>query len=562
LIARSVSAQSVQSYERIENFDTAVVVEQDASIKVSETIIYTFPEGEGRHGIYRTIPLKGISVSDITVADEHGTPYVFSTSRTTGEETIKIGSPDTLLTGTHTYVISYKVEGAVSYGKDEDELYWNATGNEWQYPIVQSHQSVTVPGNIPQDALHVFCYAGSQGSTAACEGSTMVKSSTGDIRVEFAHNASLAPGEGVTIAVGFPKGIVTEPTAWQRFVMALQHSIAVILSVLFLILASVYSFLSWRKHGREPKGAGIIVAQYDVPEQLHPTEMAALLNKKSRNADISAELINLAVKGFIRIEKIDTKVLFFKSGDYQLVLLKEISDTTDALDVQLLEGVFGKESTVGETVLLSDLKNSFYAIVADAKKRIMASLIERGYFLKNPVTVGTMAIVIFIGGVFASFVVGGWAVAVTGAWYVIPILLIAFAIIAIFKSFAPRTKKGVEIKEYCLGLKEYLQIAEKDRINFHNAPEKKPELFEALLPYAMVLGVEKAWAKEFEDIYVTPPTWYVDPSMRGFNTGLLVGSFSNFNTAAASSFAAPATSASGGGGFSGGGAGGGGGGSW
>ncbi len=126
------------------------------------------------------------------------------------------------------------------------------------------------------------------------------------------------------------------------------------------------------------------------------------------------------------------------------------------------------------------------------------------------------------------------------------------------------TPEGALMKEYIEGLKLYLQIAEKDRIRFNNAPEKSPELFEKLLPYAIVLNVEKAWAKEFEGIYDTPPSWYNDHTMRGFTLGALTTNLGDFTKTASSSLSsAPGSSSgSGGGGFSGGGGGGGGGGSW
>jgi uncharacterized membrane protein len=146
--------------------------------------------------------------------------------------------------------------------------------------------------------------------------------------------------------------------------------------------------------------------------------------------------------------------------------------------------------------------------------------------------------------------------------------IISAIIVFVFGFLMPaRTHKGVLAKEYILGLKEYLMVAEKDRIKFHNAPEKNPKQFEKLLPYAMVLGVEKEWAEQFKDIYIQNPSWYNDPSGANFNSLVLLSSLNSFSSSTNSVLTSVPSSASGGGsGFGGGGGGGGfgggGGGSW
>jgi uncharacterized membrane protein len=140
--------------------------------------------------------------------------------------------------------------------------------------------------------------------------------------------------------------------------------------------------------------------------------------------------------------------------------------------------------------------------------------------------------------------------------------VLSCVIFMVINSLMPaKTVKGVATKEYILGLKLYLQIAEKDRLQFNNAPEKKPEIFEKLLPYAMVLGVDEAWAKEFEGIYTVPPQWYEGYHGGAFSAIAFNHSLSSFNSMASSSMGS-APGGSGGGGFSGGGGGGGGGGGW
>ncbi|MEO5646590.1 MAG: DUF2207 domain-containing protein [Candidatus Paceibacterota bacterium] len=560
----TVIAQQDNIQEHIQQYSSIIAVQKNNTINVTETIQYVFPDGQQKHGIYRIIPLKGITISNISVVDENNTKYLFTASRSGGEETIKIGDADTLVTGTHNYILQYVVSGAITNYKDFDEIYWNAIGDQWSYPITSSHQTIILPAIVGKDALKIACYKGALGSTTTCNDLVTITTTT-TTQIDFNHSDSLASNEGITIAAGFPKGVVTELTAWQRFVHALKNNIELIIALIILLSSIVYSIKSWLKNGRDGKRLGIIVAQYDVPEGMHPSEVYGLLHKNVANSAIAAELINLAVKGYVKIEKFETKILLFTSDDYRLTLLIDNKNIGDTLDGALLSGLFGANTHAREVVLLSDLKGTFYTTVAKVKKAVFSLLVGKNYFTKDPSSVRAVAVATGVIGIIASIFIGIYAFNYFNDIYVLPVLILAVIICAVTKyRSAARTVKGVEIKEYILGLKEYLQIAEKDRINFHNAPDKKPELFEALLPYAMVLGVEKAWAKEFEGIYTTPPNWYVDPTMNGFNTGLLVGSFSNFNSVATSSFVAPSSSGSGsgGGGFSGGGSGGGGGGSW
>jgi uncharacterized membrane protein len=234
----------------------------------------------------------------------------------------------------------------------------------------------------------------------------------------------------------------------------------------------------------------------------------------------------------------------------------DVSDETGKMMVQ--------KGLVISSVRLSELKNKFYKSLKDIKDSVCASVVGKGYYREDPNSAkkicGTIAGIVVFGAIFFGSnlfgVIGIASLVISG------FIIFAFGII-----MPAPTKKGALAKEYILGLKEYLQVAEKDRIKFHNAPEKNPEHFEKLLPYAMVLGVEKEWAEQFKDIYLQNPSWYNDPSGANFNSLILVNSLSSFSTSANSTLASMPSSASGGGsGFSGGGSGGGfgggGGGSW
>jgi uncharacterized membrane protein len=272
--------------------------------------------------------------------------------------------------------------------------------------------------------------------------------------------------------------------------------------------------------------------------------------------DISATLIDLAVRGYMKIMEIE-------KNEYKFTKLRGGSGLKP---FEL--GIFDKIFENGETRLLSALKFNFKSTLDSTKNLLYDSLTKEKYFTKNPEDTrgGYLAIGIVVA--IASVVVGG---ALESGIHILSFLATGILFI-IFSFFMPsRSAKGVILREQILGFKEFLSVTEKDRLKFHQAPEKKPELFEKFLPYAMVLGVEGAWAKQFEGIYKPgESSWYGTYDHRPFTTYMFVYSLGSMMSATDKTFSAvqPKTSSGsfGGGGFSGGfsggGGGGGGGGSW
>lgn len=539
--------------EQIDSFNSKIQVQNDGTLQVIETIIYN-PQDAPRHGLLRDIPLQNaqggsMQILNISITDGNGTPYQFTRSGS-GTISFKIGNPNVTFGTPKTYVISYTIAGAYSYFQDFDEIYWNATGNDWVIPIVKASAEVDLP--IGVSPLQSACYVGVSGSKNSCNSSLGI----------FVAPTELNPGEGLTVAVGFAKGVVPPE------VLPPNYSYLWILTLLIApIVAFFWLFQSWRRKWRAPKGTGVIIAQYDAPQGFTPMEVAGALSETVAGKAISAEIIYLATKGFIKITQTESKFLIFTSKDYELQKLKEIDESLSSQDKLLMDCLFAGHSVVK----LSGLKNTFYVFVAAIGKAILEGLTAKGFFRddfrKTKVWLKLLGILLIIASVFLgsffqsllAWLIGGVAAAVTFFVGIAIAGIIAFIFSIIIST---RTAEGVAIKEWILGFKEYLQIAEKDRINFHNAPEKKPEIFEKFLPYAMVLGVEKAWAKEFEGIYTTPPSWYSGPSGAAFSAVVFTNSLGSFNTMAASSLSSAPGGGSGGGGSSGGGGGGGGGGGW
>ncbi|MDO8470271.1 MAG: DUF2207 domain-containing protein [bacterium] len=579
LLSSAVFAQG--DGEIIRDFDVAASVRADSSVEVTETIVYDFGAVE-RHGIFRDIPIRyetkfgiqSLAISGVSVTDAGGAPYPFEVSLEGRNERVKVGDPNAYVSGVRTYVIRYVADRAVGYFTDHDELYWNATGNGWQVPIERAGARLLLPSTAGTEKLTASCYVGSIGSTESCSAtitSTVTPTETG-VRAEFAASRRLEAGEGLTVAVGFPKGVVIEPTAWENALQFLRDN--GILALPLLVFAVMLGH--WYRKGRDPRGRGTIVPQYGAPDGLAPLEMSAVLNQSARTKDISAEIIYLATKGKLTVTRVVGTGLFSHGDDY--IFKKTGSDPSDQetvragenlppFDTELMQSLFSSH----DEVKLSDLKEKFYSHIVAITKLVGESVVAKGYYPTAPAQVMAkyfIAAFAFVALVFVFNFVGLLNAAIVAA------LIISSAIVVVFGYLMPKaTVKGAETREMILGLKEYLQIAEKDRINFHNsprgeavrgAPEKDPKRFEELLPYAMVLGVERAWAKEFEGVYTAPPSWYADPSGGAFSAIIFANSLHGFSATAASTLAsAPhGGSGAGGGGFSGGGGGGGGGGSW
>ncbi|MFZ2049029.1 MAG: DUF2207 domain-containing protein [Minisyncoccia bacterium] len=565
-VGEQVSAQTFPSQEKINDFQTSIVVNSDSSLIVEENIVYDFGTLE-KHGIYRTIPInyqtklgnQSIGLKDISVTDEKDNAYNFTVSNSGNKEEIKIGNANFTITGVHVYKIKYKVERAIGYFDTFDEIYWNATGNEWNVPILKANATVLLPNTVALNEAKIACYYGYIGSNTKCDGQPEIDS-TGQIQgVKFDLIKSLDANQGLTVSVGFPKNIVHTPTTLDNILSFVADNPVTFLPLIVFIIM----FMLWWKNGRDPKGSGIIVAEYDSPEGLTPIEIAGILDTKIRNDKLSAEIIYLATKGYLKIKKIETKILIFNQTDYELTLLKDYTDVTNYSDKELLSAIFPLNMTA-PTKKLSELRDHFYQSIPNITKATFEALTARSYYKKSPVEVGKPYKWILSFLILIIYLASG-GIGASGIMSLISIVVSVIIILGFGKIMPAKTPKGAEMKDKILGLKEYLQIAEKDRINFHNAPDKNPALFEKLLPFAMVLGVEKAWAKEFEGIYMAEPSWYSDPHHNGmFNAMILTNSLNGFNSVASTALAsAPGrSSGSGGGGFSGGGGGGGGGGSW
>ncbi len=545
----------VEPVEKVLQFGSKITVGKDAKLSVEEKITYNFGT-HNKHGIFRYIPVKYVDRSNtintnynlrlhvLSVKDESGIDYKYTVKNKADRIYVQIGDADKTVTGIKTYIISYEVERAVSFLPDHDEIYWNVVGPGWEVPIVESSVAVLLPNSIQEKDLNVTCFNGVVGST---EGACAVEKIGSNVVIK--NSTSLPAYNDFTVVVGFPKGNISSPTSAQKIMWFIQDNW--ILFTPFVVFAIM--FYLWYTRGKELKGRGVVVAEYEPPDNLLPIEVSTIVRQKISIKHISSIFIHLAVKGYLKIIYLgDSK------KDYALKKLKDGSSITNPVELLVFNELFSKK----DEVTLADLKNSFYKTAPKVIGEVYKKITNDGYFLSNPAKLRTRYYILAILIGLSGFVLATFSLIISSTMNIFVPMISGF-IIGFFGYFMPRyTQKGIMAKEKIEGFKLFLSVTEKDRLAFHNAPAKKPELFEKFLPYAMVLGVEKEWSKQFEGIYVEPPSWYVG-NWQAFTLMNFTRDLSTFSSKSNSVFISNPSSGSGfSGGSSGGGFGGGGGGSW
>jgi len=556
-------------YFTIESFHSDITVNRDSSIAVTESIETEFQRP--RHGIYRDIPFRFTDdlgktvvtpIEVLSVTDEKERPRKYKVMRYGSTLRIRIGSAERYVRGRQTYLITYRVDNAVLFFDDHDELYWNVTGDGWRTIIRRASANVFVEGIKESGDFWVDCFTGRYGSKE--------KSCTSEVRGgmgRFLTERPLSPGEGLTVAFGWEKGIVNPPSALRVLLWRLNLRENWVFLIPFIVFGMMFSL--WRQKGRDPSPPVSVTVQYNPPEVdgrvLSPAEVGTITDEKMDPRDITASIVNLAVKGFIQIEEQEEKILIFSKKDYYLKKLKPPDDTLTQFERDLMVALFPGGS---EGRMVSDMKNSFYRKIKNLRESLNSNLVRLGIFNTPPYKVRRRYSLIgaiggFLGiwaGIFFSVILG------LPPFKIFLSLVPAALVVIIFGRFMPaKTRKGVRIYTAIRGFEEFLSRAEKDRLE--RMADKN--MFERFLPYAIALDVSDRWAEAFEGIYQEPPRWYVSPyGMRGFNpvvfNSSLNSSLSDIGKAMVSSPRSSGTGSGGfgGGGFSGGGFGGGGGGSW
>ena len=552
----------------ITNFNSNVQVDENAKITVTESITADFSREES-HGILRPIPVSyrdsygnnlNLRVNILSIQNEKGTPWKYEQSNDGEYLRLKIGDPTVNLNKPTTFIITYQLDRAVSFLDDHDEVYWSATGTESDVPTEKASATITLPNTVKKEDLRAICYTGTFGSKAQDCSYTIADNS-----VTYKANAELSAHEGLTIAVKFPKNIIKPPSFLQTIMWFLQDNWGY--GIPFLVFGVLYYL--WHTRGRDPAtNRDTIMPIYKAPEDLSPAEAGTIIDEKVDMRDISSTIIDLAVRGYLKIVETKSKILFFNKTDYTFEKLKnyQVDTTLKNHEKYILDAIFNG----GTSRMLSDLKNEFYRDLPKVRDAIYQETVNKKYFSSSPES--TRTIYKSIGAVMVGGSIFGLGFFINYSLSIAVGLAISGVIVMAFSKFMPaKTRKGVEMYYQIKGLEEFIKTAETDRIKF----QEKENMFEKLLPYAMAFDIAEKWSKAFEGIMKTPPSWYQssDPGfLTGFSTYHFLNAMNSFSSSMNTTFQSSPRgsgmgawgggSGFGGGGFSGGGFGGGGVGRW
>ena len=565
----------------IRNLNSNFVLNKDASLDVIEEIKFDCGNLPNKHGLFRIISNVAYTDSQeqiyypiklTNIADEYGKNIHYKEDLNTEDKTIswRIGDADKTIRGINYYKITYKVENTVRPNDSFDELYWNLNGNFWQLPIENFQSKVTLPEGTDQYNAKISLYSG-QNKTKSNNLANYYWENKRNISLRS--DGLLNPGEGITLSASFPKNIVTVPpppatptnTGLSDAIFDLAFKISFIISILTFIIC----FILWYKIGRDPKEHKAETVQFDIPDNLSPMQMGVIMdNCKLKSEYISAEIINLATKGIIKIKEIKKDGVFDKQ-DFSITRLNSPEEKyLSPIQMSLLNHIFScghietlthstldakSMAIIQPTIRLSSLKDNFYTYISTLEDNLKKEMISKKYFKESGFNyrniLRIIGIIFLVLSLSISFIFIG--------------LLPASIILLVFSFLMPsRTITGANLLWRINGFKLYMKTAEKYRQQFN----EKENIFEKLLPYAMIFDITKLWIKKMKDIYGGNyfknyhPVWYAG-TVGNFDFDTFSTSMSHLSSNISSTVASsPSSSGSGGGGFSGGGGGGGGGG--
>lgn len=567
LLAPWGAGAGVSAAERqltLTDFQMQAVVEPTGVVQVSETLTARF-DGSW-NGLVRQIPLlarrpgglEPLGLRVLAVTDPEGRPYRYESSHPGSDLNLKIWIPGAENTS-RTAVITYRLKRGLRFYPDHDEFNWNVTGNAWEVPIERASALVRLPPAV--SGLHAAVYTGPRGSrehdATLTVGADTVASTT---------TRRLEPGEGFTLAVGFAKGLVPPPSALARLIDWWQGRLALLLP---LLSAGVLGPLWWRI-GRDP-ALGAVPVAYEPPEGLPPAVLGSLVAEQVSGTALGATLVALAVKGRLRIEQDQRKLLFLNLGQRYVFTLLGEPDQRSALlphEAYLLETLF-PSAEPGATVSTDQLRDHYYVHVPGFERLVMQAVLAERFFRRWPETVRTLT---FFGGLGLAGAAAALALVLlphdivrlqgeAHPWLTFGSLALTVVLVAVFAWIMPsRTTRGTAVLRQTLGFQEFLRRVEAPRLE---RVVLTPELFERFLPYAMMAGLTRQWTAAFQGILEVPPSWYVgsdDFDLTDFGTSLEDCFSATAGAMQSSPSSSSSSSGSSGGGSSGGGDGGGGGG--
>jgi uncharacterized membrane protein YgcG len=551
---------SVQQ-EEITNFHSDITLQQDSSLQVTETISVIVAGRQIRHGIYRDFPTNYSDPLDNR--DVVGFRMLSATLDSTSEsfrvedygngKRIYLGDANLFVAnGSHVYTITYTTDRQLGFFKDHDELFWNVTGLGWGFPIREASASVHLPASIPVGQVQLSGYTGPQGSRQA-----QLTTSSQDSVFQFVTTRSLAPREGLTILLTWPKGYIAEPTFSQKVRFFLRDNRGVLLLFGGFLIVLVYYVFAWSAVGRDPE-KGVVMALYEPPSNLSPAAMRYLQRMGFDNKTFSAAILDMAVRGFLTIKE--------QAGSYTLYTTGKPDSVLTEDERAIAASLFNGRNQIW-------LHNENHKPIRDSLKGLknyLASTEQKTYFVTNsryliaPIAVSLLIAVwylavlgsqkiVFFG--FLAFWLSIWSLAVYGLvmnavkkwkaafqasssvlaeaagvgkailataqaipfslaelvafWFLwkatsFPFVVYVFACgtlhVLFFHLMKAPTFTGRRLMDQVEGFKMFLGAVDGDRLNRAMPPQQTPAVFERFLPYALALDVEQNWAEKFSGL--------------------------------------------------------------
>jgi hypothetical protein len=632
-LSLSASLSARGPAERILDYHSDITLEDDGSLEVTETITVNSTGQQIRHGIFRDFPT--------TYTDPYNNRYVVSFQMLSATcdsaqekfrvedqfsgKRIYLGNPKTMVgPGRHVYTITYTTNRQLGFYKDHDELFWNVTGNGWDFPIDAASATVHLPLNIPTDKVTLSGFTGPKGSRES-----RLSSSSDDAGFEFTAQRPLVWHEGLSVVLQWPKGYITPPTFSQNLEFFFRDNRGALLLGSGFLVTLLYYLIAWSAVGRDP-ARGVIMALYEPPANLSPSAMRYLMRMGYDNKTFAAAIVDMAVRGFLKITE--------ESGAYRLTLTGKDNRVLTPDEKQIASELFEG----GNDILLKQENHTLIKSAMVATQKWLKTAEEKIYFLTNSrylipailisvlvalayfanlgsagtiagmflslwLTIWTIAVSAMVLGALAAWrevlrgghsalISGGRALTLTlfalpflggevmGLFFLTKVTSLSFGMFLIATGIlhgvfvhlmkAP-TFAGRRLMDQVEGFKMFLSSVDGDRLNRAAPPQQTPEVFEKFLPYALALDVEQDWANKFSGVLSAAgtapgssgsaytPSFYSGSSWDSFSGAGFASSFgSSLTSAISSSSSAPGSGGGGGSGGSGGGGGGGGGGGW
>jgi hypothetical protein len=543
--------------EKILSYHTDIAINANGDLIVKEEIKVKSEGNKIKRGISRSFPTNykntlgtrfNVDFEVLDVMRDHK-QEPFHLDKKGNGVFVYIGDKNNFLTpGVYTYTLTFKTTRQIGFFENYDELYFNAVGGDWDFPIENVTVNVTLDGDLPIQEAKAF--TGKYGAEQ-CDCNIAISGNA----VQFTTTRSLSPGEQFTFVANWEKGFVIEPTKTEKRALFFKENSHVLFAFFALLIPFLLYFFAWKKVGVDPK-KGTIIPLFEPPSGFSPAAVSYLHRMYFTTTTLTSALVNMAVKGYLIIEN-------KKRGSYTLVKTSKHPQNLSADEQVLYDSLFAKR----DKIVIDNKDHKLFAKARKAMQGLLKKKLKPTYFklnyayLKNGI-LASIALLIVLASISPSPAIP----------VITFILLVLMALVFTYLIKAP-TPEGRKLMDEIEGFKMYLSVAEQRQLEAAHHPKLTVEKFEAYLPYAIALGVENSWAKKFEKEVLQAlqeassknysPVWYVAAGSAAFSPSKFTsGMGSTFSSAIASAATPPGSSSGSSGGFSGGGGGGGGGGGW